>query len=125
VSATPLEPHSPLTVLEDDGIVVVSGEEGVADMAGRIPAALRTELGNDATFGLIELLETERKDAGQQMLGTAADRFERRLAEELARFRQDIVKELATTRVEQLRWSFVFWIGQVGAFAALLAYVKR
>jgi hypothetical protein len=29
---------------------------------GRVPAALRTRLGDDATFGLIEVLETERKD---------------------------------------------------------------
>ena len=94
-------------------------------MAGRIPAALRSQLGDDGTFALIEVLDTERKEVGQQMIGTAADRFERRLAEELARFRNDVVRELATTRVDMLRWSFVFWIGQVAAFAALLAYVRR
>jgi len=94
-------------------------------MAGRVPAALRTQLGDEATFGLIELLETERKEVGQQMLAMAADRFERRLAEELGKFRHDVVQELATTRVDMLRWSFVFWIGQVTAFAALLAYVRH
>jgi hypothetical protein len=94
-------------------------------MAGRIPAALRTRLGDDATFGLIELLETERKNGSQEVLSTAADRFERRLAEELSGLRQQITQELVTTRVDMLKWSFVFWIGQVAAMAALLSFMLR
>ena len=94
-------------------------------MAGRIPPALRTHLGNDATFGLIELLDTERKDWSQQMLSIAVDRFERRLAEELSYLRQQITQELVTTRVDMLKWSFVFWIGQVAAMAALLTFMLR
>jgi hypothetical protein len=38
------------------------------------------------------------------------ERFERRLAE---------------TRVELLKWSFLFWIGQVAAIAGMLAFVLR
>jgi hypothetical protein len=34
-------------------------------------------------------------------------------------------QELSTTRVDMLRWSFVFWIGQVAAIAALLAFMLR
>ena len=94
-------------------------------MAGRIPAALRAHLGDDGTFGLIELLETERQDWSQQVLSTAADWFERRLAEELSSLRQGITQELVTTRVDMLKWSFVFWIGQVAAMAALLSFLLR
>jgi hypothetical protein len=94
-------------------------------MAGRIPAALRAQLGNDATFGLIELLESERKDWSQQVLTISADRFERRLAEELSGLRQQITHELVTTRVDMLKWSFVFWIGQVAAMAGLLSFMLR
>jgi hypothetical protein len=94
-------------------------------MAGRIPAALRTHLGNDGMFGLIELLETERRDWSHEVLSAAADHFERRLAEELFQFRREIAREMATTRVEQLKWSFVSWIGQVAAVAGLLAYMLR
>ena len=42
-------------------------------MAGVIPAALRARLGDDATFGLIELLETERQEVSEQVLTSAAD----------------------------------------------------
>jgi hypothetical protein len=43
----------------------------------------------------------------------AVDRFERRITEEVSR-----------TRVEILRWSFLFWITELTAFAGLFAYMK-
>ena len=94
-------------------------------MAGRIRAALRANLGDEGTFGLMEVLETERRDWSQQVLSTAADRFERRLAEQLSGLREQITQELVTTRVDMLKWSFVFWIGQVAAMAALLTFMLR
>ena len=103
---------------------------------GRVPAVVRTRLGDDATFGLVELLDAERKDWSEQVLMTATDRFERRLTQEIGLLRHEfhtslqeglaaIRAELATARVETLRWSFVFWIGQVAAVAALLAFMLR
>ena len=102
----------------------------------RIPQSVRTELGDDATFGLIEMLDSEEKRWSERVLTTATDRFERRVAEEIGLLRQEfhsslhdglssIRAEVANTRVETLRWSFVFWIGQVAAVAALLAFMLR
>jgi len=102
--------------------------------SGRVPSALRTRLGDDATFGLIELLDSDRKEWSEHVLSVAADRFERRLTEEISHFREEIREglhngltsvrqEIATTRVEMLKWTFVFWIGQVAAMAGLLAYM--
>ena len=67
---------------------------------------------------------------------TATDRFERRLTHEVSLLRQEfhtalhdgltaVRNELTTTRVEILRWSFLFWIGQVATTAALLAFMLR
>jgi hypothetical protein len=60
----------------------------------------------------------------------ATDRFERRLTEELAALRLEmhqgfaaLRQEDATTRVELLKWAFLFWVGQVAAVAGLLAYM--
>jgi hypothetical protein len=103
---------------------------------GRVPAALRARLGDDGTFGLIELLDSERKDWSEQVLSMAADRFDRRLTEEISALRievrdllhgglSSVRQEVATTRVEMLKWSFVFWIGQVAAMAGLLAFMLR
>jgi len=104
--------------------------------SGRISSALRTTLGDDATFGLIETLDAEQKDWSERVLATATDRFEVRLTHEVGLLRHEfhsslqegltaVRDELATTRVEMLRWSFVFWIGQVAAVAALLAFMLR
>ena len=87
----------------------------------RVPASVRQQLGDEATFGLIELLDSEQKDWSDRMLTMTADRFERRLTEQVSLLRHDI----ADARVEMLRWSFVFWIGQVAAVAALLAFMLR
>ena len=111
--------------------------------SSRVPAALRGRLGDDATFGLIELLESERKSCCEQVMSMAADRFERRLAEEMAGLRQeigglhddlrqeiggvrgDLRQEIASVRVEWLKWSFAFWLGQVAVTAGLLAFMLR
>jgi hypothetical protein len=60
----------------------------------------------------------------------ATDRFERRLTEEITALRIEmhqgfaaLRQENATTRVELLKWSFLFWAGQLAAIAGLLAYM--
>jgi hypothetical protein len=114
-----------------------SSEVGKRDKhGGRIPAALRGRLDDDATFGLIELLDSERRDWSEQVISMASDRFERRLAQELGAMRAEIGgalnngltairHETAAARLEMLKWSFVFWIGQVAAIAGLLAFMRR
>lgn len=99
---------------------------------GRIPAAVRARLGDDATFGLIELLDSEERNWSEHVLTTASDRFERRLTQEVGVLRhefhasfQELRSEIASTKIEILRWSFLFWIGQVAAIAALLSFMLR
>jgi len=105
-------------------------------MSRRIPPALRGRLEDEATFGLIELLESERKDWSEHVLSVASDRFERRLAQELGAFKTEVSQalsdvattireETATAKLEMLKWSFVFWIGQVATVAGLLAFMRR
>lgn len=105
-------------------------------IANRIPPPIRSKLGDDATFGLIEMLDSEEKRWSEHVLTTATDRFERRLTQEVGLLRHEfhtalqegvaaIRAELANTRVEVVRWCFVFWIGQVAAVAALLAFILR
>lgn len=98
--------------------------------------------------------EQERARWSEQVSSLAAERFERRLPEEASKLRfemaqgfaslrqeiyaqnaslrQDVaslevrlVRELAANRVEALRWSFAFWIGQLVAMAGLLAFMLR
>ncbi len=57
------------------------------------------------------------------MLTLAAERFDRRLAEQLSDLRVTLVREIHDARVETLKWAFVFWIGQVAAVSGVLAFV--
>jgi hypothetical protein len=44
---------------------------------------------------------------------------------ELVTVRSDVKAELALTRTEVLKWSFLFWIGQVAAVGAVMAFLLR
>ena len=104
-------------------------------MSTRVPTALCRTLGNEATFELVELMAAERDDWSADAVDRATDRFERRLTEEVSglklEFRHElhdgltaVRQELAKTRVEWLKWSFLFWIGQLTAIAGLLALLR-
>jgi hypothetical protein len=95
-----------------------------------VPVALRERLGEDAAHAIYDYLEnsgekwrrdvttvcTERMDVRISHLASRED-----LIEGLAAIRQD----MANLRVELLRWSFAFWIGQVAAMAGLMALLIR
>ena len=91
----------------------------------RVSAALQERLGHDASLGLLELVESERTEWSERVLSMAVERFERRLAEEIATLRVAVVRELHEGRVEMLKWGFLFWVGQVAVFAGLLAFMLR
>jgi len=119
-----------------------------------VPAALRERLGEEGTLGLVDLLDRTGRQWKVEVLETAGDRFARALAEESARIRTLIAEQgarlearlaeqgarfdarlaehgarsagrMADLRAELLKWSFLFWIGQVAAMAALLAFMLR
>lgn len=104
--------------------------------AGRVPTVLRERLGHEATFGLIELLNTEEKEWSSVVSDRTADRFERRLTSEMSGMKVELCQamndgltgvreELATSRVEMLKRSFVFWVGQILAVIAVMAFMFR
>jgi hypothetical protein len=58
------------------------------------------------------------------LLDRASERFERRLAEETGKIRLDIAgvrEEMGTLRFDLLKWSFLFWIGELAAMAGILS----
>ena len=57
----------------------------------------------------------------ERVLTLATERFERRLTEEVSGLRV----ELARMESRLLKWSFLFWAGQVAAMAGLLAFMLR
>jgi hypothetical protein len=88
-------------------------------------SALRAQLGPAATFELAELLEEREHTWSERVLNVAAERFERRLTEEVCGLRVALVREIHESKTDILRWTFLFWIGQVAAFGGLLAFMFR
>ena len=87
-----------------------------------VPTSVRRRLGDEASEGLIEMFGLYHQ--------LTSERFERRLAQEIAGLRLEmhqgfatIRQEMASSHIAWLRWSFLFWIGQVAALAGLLAYM--
>jgi len=77
-------------------------------------------LGDDGTEALVEMVYAAAADWRDDAL----NRFDQRITQEVSALKVDVTKELASMRVEILRWSFVFWITQLGAVAGLLAYMN-
>ncbi len=112
----------------------------------RVPTALRDKLGPDATLALIEMLHDNARQSVDDAIDRAAERFERRLAEELAKMRVELAQGLASLRQEiaegnsalrkefhesltathtaLLRWSLVFWTGQMVVLVAVLRILR-
>jgi hypothetical protein len=113
-----------------------------------VPRALRTQLGPDATAGLLALFETTRHEWAAEVTSVTLDRFEQRLSTEIARARCGIVEEVHATgatirdeasesaatlrqeigalRTDLIKWWLFFWVSQavttaviVGAIVAL------
>lgn len=78
----------------------------------RVPPALRMRLGDDASEALVDMVHAAGSDWRNEVWQRAVERFERRISEENAR-----------TRVEILRWSFAMWITQMTAIL-VTAYMK-
>lgn len=99
---------------------------------GSLPLTVSGRLGREAAEGLTEFVEAERREWSEHVLTLAADRFERRLGEEVASLRVEIAtmaaairQEIAKDRFELLKWMFVFWLGQLAATSAILSFVLR
>jgi len=100
---------------------------------------LREKLGQEASDELVHAFEGAKKE----VLAVAQDKFEARLAVVACELRQDMAKmdanlrvsmadgfasirkEMSEMRVELIRASFLFWLGQFVAIIAALGYMLR
>ncbi len=109
--------------------------------------ALRERLGDDGMAGLHIVVSDAGRQWKDDVLSIAGERFEKRLSEEMGGLRLEMAREFAATRIdlrgeiaavrievavglaetrsELLKWSFLFWIGQVAAVSAMMAFLLR
>jgi hypothetical protein len=107
--------------------------------APHLALRLRDRLGPEASDDLSDAF----KEAQNDMLTIATDRFDGRLIAVSSAIRQDMAamdagirvtlteglsgvrKEMSAMHADLIRWSFVFWIGQVAATAAIVSFMLR
>jgi hypothetical protein len=108
----------------------------------RVPPRLKARLGSDESDDLAMLLQHAGAGWREDVLTSSSGRFEQVLATEVAGVRLEmhqgisglrhelvetraaLREEMSRLRVEVLRWSFLFWIGQLAAITGLLSYFR-
>ncbi len=89
-----------------------------------VPPPVRERLGDAATDGLVMMFaEAHRigEDRLDRRIAEVSERFDRRLTEETAKLRLD----MADLKFDLLKWSVLFWIGQVAVLVSVLSWMLR
>lgn len=95
-----------------------------------VPIVLRERLGEDATHAFHDYIDSSHEKWRGEVITACTERMDLRVAhlasrEDLIEGFAAIRQEMANLRVELLRWTFAFWIGQVGVTIALMALLFR
>ncbi len=85
-----------------------------------IPKSLRETLGEEASEDLVELMNNFAAYSQDSITTRVEERFERRMAEELAKLKVEIIEQIHTVHTSTIRWMFLFWVGQIGALIGIL-----
>jgi hypothetical protein len=73
-------------------------------------------------FAEAHRIGTEQLD---RRIAEVSERFDRKLSEELSTFRLEMVERMSDLRFDLLKWSCLFWIGQVAVIIAVLSWMLR
>ena len=95
-----------------------------------IGAALRDRLGDDASRALADYVERSGEEWRDRVVDVCSARVEGKMhhyadRNEVVDGFARIATQMADMKVEILRWSFAFWLGQVAVMAALLAFMTK
>ena len=89
-----------------------------------VPGPLREKLGDEGSDSLVMMFAEAYRIGTEQLdrrIAAVSASFDRKLAEELAKLRLD----MATLKFDLLKWSFLFWVGQLAATIAVLNAMLR
>ena len=98
-----------------------------------VPKVLREKLGEDGADALVELVNVANGQTKADVLTFVEEKFERRLSEEIGKVRQEmsaefvrVRQEASESKVDLIRWMFLFWVGQVAViFGILFAFFRK
>jgi hypothetical protein len=118
-----------------------SGQEEGLVMSKVLGAALRERLGEDGVRALDEYVQQQAAVWRSEVVNTCSERLHTRLQnyagkndvldgfnkvlDKLAETKIELTDRMSNMRVELVRYSFAFWLGQILAFAAILWMLIR
>ncbi|MDB5030498.1 hypothetical protein [Mucilaginibacter sp.] len=87
-----------------------------AKETARLYTLLSDKLGNDTTEAMFKYIDNKTERSVENAIQTLATK------DDIANVR----KEIGESKVDIIKWMFIFWIGQVGAtLAIILLYLKK
>lgn len=112
---------------DDENVVVNRAESGESVDYRHWPVALRERLGDSGSAALADVF----KERDEILMNVVTERFERRLTEECAKLRSEMVQlradlrvDITNARADFIKWSFLFWVGQAATVAGLLIALR-
>ena len=105
---------------------MANGFAGLSQEMSQMQSGLQSEMGRmqvDTAAGFAAV----RQEMGQMRadLHDEIGQLRTELHVHVAELRSDFREELATARVDLIKWSFVFWIGQLVALSSVMALMLR
>lgn len=102
-----------------------------AKETARLYTLLSDKLGSDTTEAMFKYIDNKTERAVEntiQSLATKDDLAQVKydLSKEMGAARTELTKNIAEAKADNLKWMFLFWVGQVGATLAIIAlYLKK
>jgi len=88
-------------------------------------------LGSDTTEAMFKYIDNKTERAVESAIKTLATKDDlakavANLKDDIANLRYDLRKEISESKADNIKWIFIFWIGQVGAtLAFILLFIKK
>lgn len=86
-----------------------------AKETARLYQLLSDKLGNDTTEAMFKYIDNKTERAVENSIQTLATK------DDIAKVKYDLSEKISNS----VKWMFIFWIGQVGATLAILAFFLK
>jgi hypothetical protein len=94
-----------------------------AKETARLYKLLSDKLGSDTTEAMFKYIDSKTERSVEATIQTLATK------DDIAGVRKeisDVRKEIGESKADTIKWMFIFWIGQVGAFLAIIfLFIKK
>src|ERR1700733_10131467 len=92
-----------------------------AKETARLYKLLTEKLGNDTTEAMFKYIDNKTERSVEATIKTLATKDDiANIRNEIANVRHDLRKDIGESKADNIKWMFIFWIGQVGATLAIV-----